>query len=176
MNRDNDIIKALGYVALYSAYLEEGIDIVMQRLSSIKNIKKSDHKLPTSQKIKWCKSVLSSLQNDELNDLINLLEDSKALLEERNEVIHGRIYANNDRSEILKSGRKNIEDREVTASELYDLAEEIFKVQAAVPNIYYFETMKSISKFKNAQRIRIDSARNEPRSYPVVEQARPQYR
>lgn len=151
MNRDNDIIKALGYVALYSAYLEEGIDIVMQRLSAVKSMEACDHKLPTSKKIKWCKSTLSSMKSDELNDLIGLLEVSKNLLEERNEVIHGRIYASNDRGDILKSGRGNIDDREVTANELYDLAEEIFEVQAAVPNIYYFETIRSISKTINVQ-------------------------
>ncbi len=123
----------------------------MQRLSAVKPMKENDHKLPTSKKIKWCKTTLSLLHNDGLNNLTNLLEDSRCLLEERNEVIHGRIYANNDRSEILKSGRVENEDREVTASELYDLAEEIFEVQKAIPNIHYFETMRAILKYKNAQ-------------------------
>ncbi len=148
MNRDGDIIKALGFVALYSAYLEEGIDIVMERLSVVKKITEGDRKLPTSKKISRCQSALSSLNSSELDPLIKLLVDAKKLLGWRNEVIHGRIYAGNDRGDNLKSGRAGVPDRQVTADELYDLAEALFSMQAAVPNIYYFATLRAISAKK----------------------------
>jgi hypothetical protein len=149
MKRENDIIKALGFVALYAAYLEEGIDIVMERLSAVKEITDKEKKWPTSQKIKWCKTVLNSLQNDEFKHLLYVLDQAKCLLERRNEVVHGRIYAGNDRSDKLKSGRHGLPEREVTAGELYDLADEIFNIQATIPNINYFTTMRAIAEIKD---------------------------
>ena len=38
MNRDNDIARALGFVALYAAYVEESVDVVMERLSLVNNM------------------------------------------------------------------------------------------------------------------------------------------
>ncbi len=105
MNRDNDIVRGLGFVALYAAYLEESIDQVMERLSHIKEVTDKERKFPTSQKITWCTTALRSLDSRELDDLIGYLGEAQVLLEKRNEVIHGRIYAGNDRSNDLKSGR-----------------------------------------------------------------------
>lgn len=150
MKRDNDIIRALGFVALNSAYVEESVDEVMERLSLVNERTEKERKFPTSQKIKWCIKTLDSFNNENLNDLVDLLNEAKDSLEQRNEVIHGRIYAGNDRSENLKSGRSGIPDREVTTDELYDLAEHFHNLQAAIPNVSYFETMRSIAEKNNA--------------------------
>ena len=150
MNRDNDIVRGLGFVALYAAYLEESIDQVMERLSLIKEVTDKERKFPTSQKITWCTTALRSLDSGELDDLIGSLGEATVLLEKRNEVIHGRIYAGNDRSSGLKSGRPGVPNRDVTSDELYDLAEEIFDVQAVVPNLKYFATMRAIAAKINA--------------------------
>lgn len=150
MERDNDIVKGLGFVALYAAYVEESVDVVMERLSLVKEITDKERRWPTSRKIDWCITILESLKNEELNDLINLLNDTKDLLERRNEAIHGRIYAGNERSDNLKSGRPGVPEREVTADELYDLAEELFELQAAVPNINLFATMRAIAENNSA--------------------------
>ena len=150
MERDNDIVKALGFVALYAAYVEESVDVVMDRLSLTKEITDKERRWPTSRKINWCIEVLESLESEELNELITLLNETKDVLEERNEVIHGRIYAGNERSDNLKSGRPGMPEREVSADELYDLAEELFSLQAAVPNINSFATMRAIAENNNA--------------------------
>lgn len=145
MERDNDIVKALGFVALYAAYVEESVDVVMERLSLLKEINDKQCRWPTSRKIDWCKDTLDSLKSDDLNELISLLDKTKDALEKRNEVIHGRIYAGNERSDNLKSGRPGVPEREVTVDELYDIAEELFELQATVPNINSFATMRAIA-------------------------------
>ncbi|WP_126452347.1 hypothetical protein [Sulfuriflexus mobilis] len=150
MKRDDDIVRALGFVALYAAYVEEGVDVVMERLALIKEITDKERKWPISRKINWCIDVLESLESDELEQLVNLLGETKEFLERRNEVIHGRIYAGNERSENLKSGRPGVPEREVTADELYDLAEDLFERQAAVPNINMFATLRAITENKSA--------------------------
>lgn len=150
MNRDDDIVRALGFVALYAAYVEESVDVVMERLALVKEITDKERRWPTSRKIDWCIEVLKSLESDELSRLISLLGETKDVLEKRNEAIHGRIYAGNERSDNLKSGRPGIPEREVTADELYDLAEELFELQAAVPNINSFATMRAIAENNSA--------------------------
>ena len=150
MERDNDIVRSLGFVALYAAYVEESVDIVMERLSLVKEISDKERRWPISQKIKWCIEILNTLESEELNELINLLNETKNSLEKRNEVIHGRIYAGNDRSDNLKSGRPGVPEQEVTADELYNLAEELFALQAAVPNINSFATMRAIVENNSA--------------------------
>ena len=150
MKRDNDIVKALGFVALYAAYVEESVDVVMERLSLVNVITDKKRRWPTSRKINWCIEVLESLKSGELNELINLLNEAKVILEDRNEAIHGRIYAGNERSDNLKSGRPGVPEREVTAEELYELAEELFNLQAVVPNINKYETMRAIAENKSA--------------------------
>lgn len=146
MKRDSDIVRALGFVALYAAYVEESVDVVMERLSLVKEITDKERRWPTSRKIDWCISVLESLKSEELIELINLLNETKDVLEKRNEAIHGRIYVGNERSDNLKSGRPGVLEREVTADELYDLAEELFELQAVVPNIKAFATIRAIAK------------------------------
>lgn len=150
MNRDNDIVKALGFVALYAAYLEESVDVVMERLAQVREISSKERKWPVSRKITWCIDVLKLLKSTELNQLINLLGATKNVLERRNEVIHGRIYAGIERSDNLKSGRSGIPEREITANELYDLAEELLKLQGEVPNTNLFATMRVIAENNGA--------------------------
>ena len=150
MERDNNIVRALGFVALYAAYVEESVDVVMERLSLVNEISDKERRWPISRKIEWCIEVLGTLKSDELNELINLLTETKNNLEKRNEVIHGRIYAGNDRSDNLKSGRPGVPEREVTSDELYDLTEELLALQAAVPNINSFATMIAIAENNSA--------------------------
>lgn len=150
MKRNNDIVKALGFVTLYAGYVEESVDIVMERLSLVEVISDKERRWPISSKIKWCKKVLRTLNNNELEELSNLLSTTKDLLEKRHEVIHGRIYSDNERSDILKSGRLGTPEREVTADELYDLAEDLFKLQSILPNINSFATMRAIVDNNNA--------------------------
>jgi len=150
MERNNDIVKALGFVALYAAYVEESVDVVMERLSIVNEITDKERRWPTSQKIDWCITILESLESEELNDLIGLLVETKDVLDKRNEAIHGRIYAGNDRSDTLKSGRPGVDERDITADELYDLAEELSNLQAAVPNINSFATLRAIAENNSA--------------------------
>ncbi len=148
MKRENDIVKALGFVALYAAYVEESVGVVVERLSLAKAVTDKEGKWQTSRKIDWCKKTLKSLQSEELNGLTELLDDTKNMLEKRNEVIHGRIYAGYERSDILKSGRLGVAEREVTADELYDLAEELYELHAVLPNSYCFATRRAIEEYR----------------------------
>ncbi len=130
--RDNDVIRGLGFVALYAAYLEEQIDNLLFMLEPVEPFPEEEQRWPTSRKIDKAKRLIANLSFDYRDALINDLGASKGLLKWRNEVIHGRIYANFNRPDTLKSGRANVPDRVVESKELYDLADNLDEIRSAI--------------------------------------------
>lgn len=130
--RDNDIIRGLGFVALYAAYLEEQIDNLLFMLEPVEPYSAEEQRWPTSRKIDKAKRLILKLSFGYRDPLLDDLGACKELLKRRNEVVHGRIYANFDRPDTLKSGRANVPDRVVESEELYDLAENLGEARAAV--------------------------------------------
>lgn len=122
LQNDGDIIKGLGFVTLYSAYLEEQIDNLLFMLSVIKEFTEEEQRWQVSRKIKKAKEIVSKINFEGCDDLLEMLGSAKDALEERNKIVHGRIYANFDRPDTLKSGRPNTPDRVIVAAELYRLA------------------------------------------------------
>jgi len=122
LQNDNDIVRGLGFVALYSAYLEEQIDNLLFMLSEVEEFTDEEQRWPVSRKIKKAKTVASKFDFEGRDDLIANLDVAKEAFEERNKIVHGRIYANFDRPDTLKSGRPNTPDRVVEPAELYELA------------------------------------------------------
>jgi hypothetical protein len=129
---DGDVVRGLGFVALYAAYLEEQIDNLLFMLQPIEPFPESEQRWPTSQKIGKAKRLVAVLVFKYRDTLLDDLDASKHLLERRNEVIHGRIYANFDRPDTLKSGRPNIPERAVEPDELYELANSLAEIRFAV--------------------------------------------
>ena len=130
--KDNDVIRGLGFVALYAAYLEEQIDNLLFMLEPVEPFPENEQRWPTSQKIDKAKRLIAKLSFGYRDELVGDLDVCKELLKLRNEVIHGRIYAKFDRPDTLTSGRANVPDRVVEPAELYDLAENLGEARAAV--------------------------------------------
>ena len=107
--RDNDIVRGLGFVALYVAYLEGQIDNLLFMLQPISEFPENEQRWPTSRKIEKAKQILASLTFEYHDAMLHDLDKCKELLEWRNEVIHGRIYANFDRPDVLKVGRPGMD-------------------------------------------------------------------
>lgn len=132
LTNDGDVVRGLGFVALYAAYLEEQIDNLLFMLQPVEPFPESEQRWPTSRKIEKAKRLVDGLVFEYREPLLADLNVSRQLLEWRNEVIHGRIYANFDRPDTLRSGRLNAPDRAVEPSELYDLANNLFEARAAI--------------------------------------------
>ncbi|WP_018610459.1 hypothetical protein [Uliginosibacterium gangwonense] len=144
LKNDGDVVRGLGFVALYAAYLEEQIDNLLFRLEPIEPFPEIEQRWPTSRKIEKAKRLVTGLQFDYRDDLLADLETSRQLLQWRNEVIHGRIYANFNRTDTLRSGRRNTPDRVVKPDELYDLANALIKVQAAILRPMIFQLSQAM--------------------------------
>lgn len=132
LNDDGDIVRGLGFVALYSAYLEEQIDNLLFMLSPVEAFTEEEQRWPVSRKIKKAKVVAGKFNFEGRDDLVEILDEAKGAFEERNKIVHGRIYANFDRPDTLKSGRPNTPDQEIVATELYELANYFSDLQGEV--------------------------------------------
>lgn len=132
LQNDNDVVRGLGFVALYAAYLEEQIDSLLFMLDPVEPFPESEQRWPIGRKIGKAIRLINKLEFDYKDSLLEDLNSSRKLFEWRNEVIHGRIYANFDKSDILRAGRPNMPDREITAEELYMLANNFAEARSAI--------------------------------------------
>lgn len=144
LNDDGDIVRGLGFVALYSAYLEEQIGNLLLKLSSVEGFTQKEQRWPVSRKIKKAKQIVSKFEFEGRDDLVAVLNDVEDAFEERNKIVHGRIYGNFDRPDTLKSGRPNIPDREIASTELYDLANRFPDLQGEVYRPMIFKIPRSL--------------------------------
>ena len=146
---DGDIVHGIGFVALYSAYLEEQIDNLLVLLSPVEEFGEDKQRWQISRKIKHAKEVLKSIDFEGREDLVANLSTCKELFEDRNEFVHGRIYGNFDRPDILKSGRPNTPDREVNSIELYELANECHDFITAIYRPTIIKIPRAIEDYLN---------------------------
>lgn len=147
LNDDGDIVRGLGFVALYAAYLEEQIDNLLDALDQVESYDPAKQRWPISRKIKHAIDVIERLDTSEFPDYTKDLQTCLELFEDRNELIHGRIYANFDRPETLRSGRHNNPDREIHSDELYKLANEFDDFCAAVYVELIFKIPRAVNKY-----------------------------
>ncbi len=131
---DGDIVRGLGYVTLYSAYLEQEVEGLLSLLARIRKNKNDTQRWPISKKIKETTELVRKLEfeEEEKDNLICRLDSCTELFQRRNELIHGRIFATLDGPDILESGRANTPTREIFTGELYDLANELWDMRSRI--------------------------------------------
>jgi hypothetical protein len=144
IQKDYDIVRGLGFVALYAAYLEEQVDNLLFMLQPIEPFPEGEQRWPTSRKIDKAKRLVANMVFESRDGLLADLDTSQQLLDWRNELIHGRIYAGFDRPDTLKSGRPNTPDRVVKADELYELANNLAEARLALYRPMIFQIPRAI--------------------------------
>lgn len=142
---DGCVIRGLGYVSLYAAYVEENIrecvrvmieirykdhQVVQQKLAAL-------HKRPVSKQIKFLEHELQKNYPlpAPIREMPKLLEYLRGLLNQRNQIVHGYVYRNMHEGIIeLRPGRADGQLRELRSDELYQLANDFF---AAISDLHY---------------------------------------
>jgi hypothetical protein len=150
LQNDNDIVRGVGYVTIYSAYTEERIDQLLFALINVEAFPESEQRKPISWKIEKAKSILPKLEFRGRDDLLAHLDAAKIAFENRNEIIHGRIYPSySDESHDLISGRPSTSDRPVDAAELYLLANNFYKLLCEIERPLVFQIPKAVSSLQH---------------------------
>jgi len=138
---DGDLVRGLGYVALYAAYLEEAVDECLAVLSMGDSAELEKlMRRPSSLKVEWLQKQISDLEplSKELAQFPAVLDAVALLLEERNSVIHGRVYAVPGEGDIRYSGRRSVPTEPASSTELFGLANELFNICAPLNHASQF--------------------------------------
>jgi hypothetical protein len=127
---DGDIVRGLGFVTMYAAWVEEDVDDILRLASPVEPFGEDKQRWPISRKLRHAAKVVRALKSKELEGLPEALEGAVGLFERRNEFIHGRIYAGHNRVDYVRGGRPNSPTKEITSAELYSLANELRAIGA----------------------------------------------
>ncbi len=142
---NGDVIKGIGYVAIYSAYLEESIDNCIELLITKGLLNEELRKSQVSRKIKEFKNCLNRMPQkpSRFAEMITSLDVARDLLEHRNQLLHGRIYST-PAGDRLESARVGVPDREISSGEAYELANKLFDMRNPFEYAANFDLLKVI--------------------------------
>jgi hypothetical protein len=154
---DGCLIRGLGYVALYAAYLEEAIEDIFFAVVAME--KKKTLKMdswPISEKIKFIDKKMNKWPNlpSDLAEFCNYTENLLNLLKERNLLIHGRIYADKTTGDTLKPARRGSPDIPAVSAEFYELANQLFAALEPCRKVFMF----SLPRYEAAREKNADCA------------------
>lgn len=144
---DGDIVRGLGFVSMYSAWVEGDVDDLLRLLDFVEPFDDKKQRWPISRKLDHAASVVERLGSSELSSLPAALIKGKNLFERRYEAVHGRIYAGHGRTDYLQSGRANTPIRPVTSAELYQLANDFWGYRGHLIGPQLFRLPRAIQGF-----------------------------
>lgn len=146
---DGDIVRGLGFVSMYSAWIEEDVDDLLRYMNLVESFDERKQRWPISRKLKHAARIVRRLDSEELRNLPEALEAAIELFERRNDVIHGRIYAGRDSVDYLQAGRPNIPTRPITSTELYDLANDFWNYRGNLTGPQLFRLPRALHTYLN---------------------------
>ncbi|MCK9638095.1 MAG: hypothetical protein M0R41_17635 [Methylobacter tundripaludum] len=144
---DGDIVRGLGFVSMYSAWVEEDIDDILRLLDPVEPFEVKQQRWPISRKLDHAAKIVHSLESNELKNLPDALKNAVTLFDRRNEVIHGRIYASFEKVDYVQSGRPNVPTRQITSAELYELANDFWNYRGNFIGPQIFRLPRAIQKY-----------------------------
>lgn len=148
LNDDGDIIKACGYLAIYSGNLEDELDELYGIARSLCPELADYEHLRFADKARHMRKALVrayktapdyAQKADEEPRVRAILQHCKVVAEARNEIIHSSIYAEPDGRTMLKNNRQGT-TRAISSAEVYDLANEIWGMHGAVYGLQFAVT------------------------------------
>jgi len=147
INDDGDIVKGLGFLTMYFAWVEDDVDNLLFAMHSIEPFDEREQRWPIRRKLNHATELVRRLNDEELEGLPEALEHASELFERRNEAVHGRIYAEQDREEYIKSGRPNVPTRPVSSEEFYQLANDVWDFRGALMGPLLYRLPRAIERF-----------------------------
>lgn len=150
LHDDGDEVRGLGFVSMYSAWVEEDTDELLRALDSIEPFDEKKQRWPISQKLKHAAALVRKIASAELDGLPEALDSAISLFERRNEVVHGRIYAGHDKKVYLQSGRANVPTKTISSKELYQLANDFWDHRGSLIGPPLFRLPRALATYAKA--------------------------
>lgn len=146
---DGDVVRGLGFVTMYAAWVEEDVDDLLRMMNPVEPFDEPKQRWQISRKLRHAAGVVRTLNSGELAGLPEALEGAVDLFDRRNHFIHGRIYAGHDRVDYIQGGRPNAPTVPITSAELYALANEIWGYRGHFIGPQLFRLPRAIGNYLN---------------------------
>ncbi|WP_049721912.1 hypothetical protein [Gilvimarinus polysaccharolyticus] len=135
MRDGDDVVKSVGYLTLYGAYLEEQIELLLYSIESLSPYKGG---FQISSKIDHARKFFERQTKNDFRSIISDLKLCKEIFEDRNVIVHGRVYAKSGCLDILKSSRPKVEEREISSAEINILVNEMERFKNSIQSYTCF--------------------------------------
>ena len=119
---EGDLIRPLGLVTLYAAYAEAELDELIESISIAEPYDDSKRQWTVGKKLKYAARIARAFKPNDLAEIVLEMKRGGYLFEQRNSLIHGRIFSGGR----LVSNRKNRQVQVVSPKTITALAEELF--------------------------------------------------
>lgn len=90
---EGDLIRPLGLVTLYFGYAEAQVNVLIEMLNECDLNIQISPAVSLGYRVKAINKALSKLNCNGVKDVLDILNEAKMLLEQRNLLIHGCVYA-----------------------------------------------------------------------------------
>lgn len=147
LNDDGDIIRACGYLAIYAGNLEDELDELFEIAKSFCSELTDYEHLRFADKAKHLRRTLMrqfkaappyAQKAEEEPRVRAILQYCKIIADARNEILHSSIYADRNGMTMRKNKRRGT--RPIDSAEVYELANDVSKLNAAVYSLQFAVT------------------------------------
>lgn len=147
IDKDDDEVRAIGFVTIYSSYLESTIHELLVELSGVIEYSGNDFNWTIGRKIDEAIKRLKKLNRSEGLALIELLRNCKKVILKRNEVVHSKVLAKEYNDNNLISIRPGVAPREIDADEIYELAIAIDSLESGILRTLVFRIPAEVAAY-----------------------------
>ena len=153
INDNGDIARAVGYVAIYGAYIEDRVAELIDMVKEIIRLRENINFLSASDQAKHLHKALKSAfsnapdysrKNDDIEQTNKILADVEGHLKNRHVVIHSTLISKPGGDIIIRKNRRTNTEEEVSSKEIIDLANDLFELQSEI-NALQFPVQRLIS-------------------------------
>ncbi|HAU1249845.1 TPA: hypothetical protein F8R87_08495 [Legionella pneumophila] len=142
---DGDIIRGVGFVAVYSAYLEDEVVELIELTAHITSLRKNIHQLSLTDQAKHLRKVFKKLfeethdwigKKEEQTQTAHILKIVEKITSERNQTIHSQLISNQAGIITQKNRRLNTKNQ-IKSADVYNLANYIFDLTSEVRRLQF---------------------------------------
>lgn len=146
INDNGDIVRAVGFVAIYGAYLEDRVAELIDMVKEIISLKENIDFLSASDQAKHLHKALKGefsnatdylTKNEDIKQINRILDAVEGHLKDRHVVIHSTLTSKSNGDVIIRKNRRTNSEEEVSSKEVIDLANDLFELQSAINGLKF---------------------------------------
>lgn len=143
---NGDIIRTVGFVAIYGAYLEDRIVDLIDMVKAVISLRANIKLLSASDQVKHLHKALKiefnnvpnySGRDDDIEQINAILTAVDSHLKDRHLVIHSTLISKSGGDVIIRKNRRANSEEEVSSKEVMNLANDLFELQSEINSLKF---------------------------------------